>query len=163
MIETIKSAEFSECGNYRFVLRRDWGFTERPVAMCIGLNPSKANSEKDDATIQILVRSLNHLGFGGLRMVNLYSYISTQPKRLFEVSDSLAGNDAWLLTTAFGCQEIIFCWGDFKRIEHRAKKVVGMFPNGKCFGKNASGSPLHPMAIMWQGIKKEELKLIPYA
>src|SRR5690349_31302 len=109
-----RSAEFSKCGKYRYVLRRDWGLEERPVAMCIGLNPSTADSTEDDATIRTLIRSLDHLGFSGLRMLNLYALISSKPKALFEVSDAIGNNDEWIQTTAYGVQEIIFCWGDFK-------------------------------------------------
>lgn len=154
----VKSAIFSECGKYRYLLSRDWA--EGKIAMCIGLNPSNANEVKDDPTIGILIRTLKELGFGGLRMVNLYAYISSKPSKLFEVSDPQGKNDAWLLTTAHGCQEIIFCWGGFKKIGWRAKKVAEMFPSAKCFAKNADKSPLHPMAIMWQGLTID--KLIPY-
>lgn len=161
MIHTIKSAIFSDDKKYRYLLSRDWA-PERPVAMCIGLNPSNADAEEDDPTIRILVNSLNQLGFGGLRMTNLYAYISSKPKMLFEVPDPQGQNDSWLVTTAHGCQEIIFCWGGFKKIEFRAKKISAMFPSGKCFSKNSDGSPMHPMAIMWQGIAKEELRLIKF-
>jgi len=153
-----KSATFSECGKYRYLLSRDWA--ECKIAMCIGLNPSKAGAKRDDPTIGILIRTLKELGFGGLRMVNLYAYISSKPSKLFEVSDPQGQNDAWLLTTAHGCQEVIFCWGAFKKISWRAKKVSEMFPSAKCFGKNLDKSPLHPMAIMWQGLTIT--KLIPY-
>jgi len=153
-----KSAIFSEDGKYRYLLTRDW--SEGKKAMCIGLNPSNANTTKDDPTIGILIRTLKALGYGGLRMVNLYALVSSKPEKLFEVSDAQGHNDAWLQTTAYGCQEIIFCWGQFKKISYRAKKVKDMFPDARCFGKNKDGSPLHPMAIMWQGLTID--KLIPY-
>lgn len=119
-------------------------------------------STEDDSTIRILIRSLDHLGFGGLRMLNLYALISSKPKALFEVSDAIGSNDQWIQTTAYGVQEIIFCWGDFKGIEYRARKMAELFPDAKCFAHNRNGSPMHPMSIMWQGIAKEELKLIPF-
>jgi len=152
----LKNAIFSECGKYRYLLSRDWD--EGKIAMCIGLNPSKANAVKDDPTIGILIRTLKALGFGGLRMVNLYAYISSEPSKLFEVSNPQGLNDEWLQTTAFGCQEVIFCWGAFKNISYRAKKVSEMFPSAKCFGKNIDKSPLHPMAIMWQGLTITKLE-----
>ncbi len=155
----IKSAVFSPCSKYRYLLSRDWDENGK-IAMCIGLNPSNANSDKNDPTINILIRTLTKLGFGGLRMVNLYAYVSSKPKALFEISDPQGMNDAWLQTTAYGCQEIIFCWGSFKNIEHRAKKIKEMFPSAKCFGKNFNKTPLHPMAIMWQGLTIT--KLIDY-
>ena len=40
---------------------------------------SKAGSDKDDATIIILVKALKKLGYGGLKMVNLYSCITSKP------------------------------------------------------------------------------------
>jgi hypothetical protein len=151
-----KSAIFSECGKYRYLLSRDW--SDGKIAMCIGLNPSNANAEKDDPTIRILIRTLKYLDFGGLRMVNLYAYISPKPSKLFEVADPQGLNDEWLITTAHGCQEIIFCWGQFKNIDYQARKVTEMFPSVKCFGKNKNGTPLHPMAIMWQGLKITQLQ-----
>ena len=47
-------AEFSKCGKYRYKLWRIWD-RKLKLAMCIGLNPSKANSNKNDATINILI------------------------------------------------------------------------------------------------------------
>lgn len=151
-----KSAHFSECGKYRYLLSRDW--SEGKIAMCIGLNPSNANATRNDPTINILIGTLKKLGFGGLRMVNLYAWISSKPSKLFEVPDPQGLNDAWLQTTAFTCQEIIFCWGSFKNIEHRAKKITQMFPSAKCFGKNSNKTPIHPMAIMWQGLNITKLE-----
>lgn len=77
----LRSAEFSECGKYRYLLRREWSITQRPSVMCIGLNPSNANAEKDDPTIRILVKTLDHLGFGELKMCNLYALISSKPSK----------------------------------------------------------------------------------
>jgi len=161
-MDTIKNAIFSECGKYRYLLTREWSITDRPSAMCIGLNPSNANAYKDDPTIRILVATLDHLGYGELKMCNLYALISSTPKTLFEVPDALGLNDQWLETTAHSVQEIIFCWGAFKNIEHRVKKVMQMFPSAKCFGMNDNRTPIHPMALMYGGIKLEDRKLFKY-
>ncbi len=156
---------FSECGKFRYILSRTWDMN-LPVAMCIGLNPSiagrigKDGKEKDDPTIGILTRTLRSLGYGGLKMCNLFALISSKPEKLFTVPDNQGSNYQWLETTAYGVQEIIFCWGNFKGIDYRAKRVMEMFPSGKCFAKNQDGSPMHPMAIMWQGLRIE--KLIPF-
>lgn len=151
-----KSAVFSECGKYRYLLSRDW--SEGKIAMCIGLNPSRAGAEKNDPTINILIRTLKKLGFGGLRMVNIFAYITPKPDVLFEVSDPFKDNEAWLITTAYGVQEIIFCWGNFKGIEYHTQRIASIFPSAKCFGKNTNKTPIHPMAIMWQGLDITELK-----
>jgi hypothetical protein len=162
VLTVTRSAEFSEDGIYRYILSRDWDNTQ-PVAMCIGLNPSNADAEKDDPTIRILIKNLSHLGFGGLRMLNLYALVSSKPKKLFEVPDAIGLNDAWLKTTAFNCQVVIFCWGSFKGTEWRVKKVSEMFPFAKCFGFNKDGTPMHPMALMYSGTKPADVKLISYS
>lgn len=163
----IRTSEFSECGKYRYLLNRIWD-EEKPVAMCIGLNPSvagqkkKDGTEKDDPTITRLIATLTALGYGGLRMTNLYAYISSKPDKLFEVPDNLGNNDYWLTHAALASQQIIFCWGNFKRTEHRVKRVREMFPSGKCFGKNKNGSPWHPLAMMYEGLKPTEAVLIDF-
>lgn len=155
-----KGAEFSKCGKYRYVLWRIWD-PSKPIAMCIGLNPSTANADQDDNTIEILMKALHANGYGGLKMTNLYALISPNPKDLV-CADPLGNNDQWLLTTAYGCQQIIYCWGAFKRIEARVRKIRDMFPTAKCFGKTANGSPWHPRATTYAGIKPTEIKLIDY-
>jgi hypothetical protein len=157
-----RSAEFSECEKYRYVLTRIWD-TTKPIAQCIGLNPSRAGSDKDDPTIRTLVKSLDILGFGGLKMTNLYSFIASKPKDLLSSPDPAKFNDEWLRTVAMTCQVQIFCWGSFKNIEYRAARVKNLFPDALCFGKNADGSPQHPMALMYQGVKPWELKLEKYS
>jgi len=157
----IRHAEFSDDKKRRFVLTRVWD-ENKPLAMCIGLNPSKGDDSKDDATIHLLIKKLGELGFGGFKMCNLWTYITPKPKELFEKSFySFESDLAWLKITAYSVQEIIFCWGTFKNIEWRAKQVVENFPNGKCFGKNANGTPWHPRAMVY--IKDHKPKLIPYA
>lgn len=157
----MKSAEFSECGKHRFQLTRIWD-TMKPVAMCIGLNPSTANNEKNDATINWLSNSLGHLGFGGFKMMNLYSFITAYPKELFTGPIVPGINDQWILGTAYTCQEIVFCWGAFKGLEYQASKWAKIFPDAKCFGRNKNGSPWHPLAMFRKGIKANEAKLMKY-
>lgn len=155
-------ADFSSCGKYRYALWRIWDDSKK-VAMCIGLNPSTANGTKDDPTIRLLTAHLTDLGYGGFRMVNLYALVSPKPQALFDSPDPLGRNDDWLAIQAHLSQEIIFCWGSFKGIEIRVKKMKAMFPDALCFGKAKNGAPLHPMAMMYAGVKRGEAKLSRYA
>lgn len=156
--DMIKSAEFSCCGKYRYLLTRIWD-ENLPVAMCIGLNPSKANKQNDDPTVRLLIACLTQLGYGGLKMVNLFAYVSSSPSKLFAVPDNMGDNKSWVLTTAYSVQEIVFCWGSFKNTEYYAKQMMTLFPDAKCFGKNKNGSPWHPLAMMYAGIKSSEAVL----
>ena len=157
----IKSADFSDCKKYRYCLTRIWDDT-LPYAMCIGLNPSNAGSDKDDATIIILVKALKKLGYGGLKMVNLYSCITSKPKNIFDFLNPEDSHYAWIKITALACQSIVFCWGTFKQAEHRSRYMKKLFPQALCFGKNQNGSPWHPRALTYAGIKPEDAILMKF-
>lgn len=150
-----KGADFSEDKKHRYRLWRVWD-TTLPKAMCIGLNPSNANAEKNDPTINNLIAILTRLGFGGFYMMNCYSYVSSDPKVLYTKEASMESEEInWkhLQRTAIDCDEIIFAWGGFKVVQElQTDKIIAeMFPLAKCFGKNQDGSPMHPMGLMWSG------------
>lgn len=143
-------AEFSKCGKYRYKLWRLWDAQKKPVAMCIALNPSTANSEKDDATINILKSTLYKLGYGGFYMTNLFAFISPEPKDLLTCENALGDNEDKLKEVEALCDEVIVCWGNFKQATDRIKAVLPNYPNAKCFGINANGTPFHPRALVYK-------------
>lgn len=149
----IRGAVFSECGKHRLRLWRIWD--ERlPFAMCIGLNPSTANAETDDATIRRLCGVngiLSNNGFGGLYMLNLFTFITPYPKELKE--KNVVPDGYYHLNQ---CSKVIFCWGNFKEATERASEVIKLFTNPYCFGKNANGTPKHPLYL------KSDTKIIPF-
>lgn len=139
-------AKFSECGKYRYQLGRVWDDMGL-LAMCIGLNPSTANADVDDPTIRNLIQLLKNNGYGGLYMTNLFALISPNPEDLRACPDPLKDNDQWLSASFSMCQSVIFCWGNFPMAEYRAKKIIKQYPQALCFGKNANGSPKHPLYL----------------
>lgn len=150
-------AEFSRDKKYRYKLWRIWDDT-LPLAMCIGLNPSKANAEKNDPTINNLIKILSILGFGGLYMTNLFAWISSNPEDLLTCKDPIGDNDIKLKEVQLICEDVILCWGAFKQAEKRINEVLPNFPNAKCFGKNKNGTPCHPLALMYNGsVKRPQL------
>lgn len=140
-------AEFSACGKYRYKLWRIWN-QNLPIAMCIGLNPSTANAEKNDQTISYLLKMLSKLGYGGFYMMNLFAWISSRPDDLLTCADPVGENDHKLREVEAICDDVIVCWGAFKQAEKRINDVLPRFPKAKCFGKTANGSPIHPLAMM---------------
>lgn len=154
-------AEFSECGNYRYKLWRIWD-RSKPIAMCIGLNPSKANSEKDDATINILKSCLYKLGYGGFYMMNLFAWISPHPKDLLTCPDPLGQNNHKLKEVEAFCNDVIVCWGTFPQAQERIKEVLPNYPKALCFGVNKNGTPFHPRAMVYIKDALKYPKLIPY-
>lgn len=144
-------AEFSDCGKYRYKLWRIWD-TTKPLSMCIGLNPSTANANKNDNTINILIRVMTRLGYGGFYMMNLFAWISSKPEDLLTCGDPLGQNNDKLLDVGSQCADVIACWGAFNQAEERRKEVLAMFPNALCFGRNANGTPWHPRALSYKGV-----------
>lgn len=154
-----KAAEFSECGKYRYYLLRYWDIN-KPFVLCIGLNPSTANATDDDPTIRNLGALLRTYGFGGFYMANLFALISSEPEAIRSCPDPLKENDKWLTYLEGVTSETIFCWGSFKQAEYRAKKLIGKFPGALCFGKTATGKPIHPLAAtVWM---RSKCKLQPF-
>jgi hypothetical protein len=148
-----KGATFSDCGKYRYSLWRIWD-ESKPLAMCIGLNPSTANEADDDKTIQNLISVLWSYEYGGFYMCNLFALISPHPEDLRACPNPIKDNDKHLQEIAAKCSDVIFCWGAFKQAEYRAKKIIPMFPRALCFGKSASGKPFHPLAAtVWMKSK----------
>lgn len=141
-----KAATFSPCGKYRYVLARVWN-DDQPKAMCIGLNPSTANAEDDDPTIRRLIGLLKNNGYGGFYMCNLFALISPFPDALRMTPDPIKSNDIFLKATREISDAVVFCWGNFKQAEYRARKIIPMFPGAWCFGKNANGTPKHPLYL----------------
>lgn len=153
------SAKFSDCGKYRYYLYRIWD-SKKPLVMCIGLNPSTANEQNNDPTINSLIKLLDGLGFGEFYMTNLFALISSKPEKLRECPDPVKDNNYWLDTIAGLVTTVIFCWGQFNQAQWMAKKIVDRFPKALCFGKTSKGRPIHPLAAtVWM---KSKCKLQPF-
>ena len=124
---------------------------DKPFVMCIGLNPSTADSTDDDPTIAALRRLLEPLGYGGVYMTNLFAFISSNPDDLQSQPNPVGDNDKYLDMVRTVCQDVIFAWGSFKQADYRVKKVAPRFPDAYVFGMTAHRKPLHPLAAaVWQ-------------
>jgi hypothetical protein len=130
--------------------------------MCIGLNPSNASEVKNDPTIRHLRTNLSKLGYGGFYMMNLFAFVSSEPEALLTCEDPLGQNDSKLAEVEALCKDVIVCWGGFKQAEERIKEVLPRYPNAKCFGINANGTPWHPMYAFVYAKDKAEPKLYNY-
>lgn len=155
----MKGALVTSDKKFRYMLTRRWN--DGPAAMCIGLNPSTANETTDDPTIGNLKSILKTLGYGQLYMANLFALVSSKPEKLRECPDPVGINDDILIHYKQFAETVIFCWGNFPMAQYRAKVIVPMFPRAQCFGKNKNGTPMHPLALMYNGTVKTP-KLIPY-
>lgn len=156
-------AMFSEDNTHRYVLWRTWRKKSK-LALCIGLNPSTAQKDKNSPTVDRLVTALDKLGYGGIKLVNLFSIISSSPEILMrpEVKNDEERDMGIIFGYSLGCQDVIFCWGTFDEAKDRSQKVIEWFSNALCFGKNKDGSPWHPQALVYAGLDKGKARLFPF-
>lgn len=156
-----RGALFSRCNLYRYRLWRIWE-PKAHIAMCVGLNPSTANWQEDDPTIRKLRDIFQYHGYGGFYMTNLYALVSSKPDKLFSIDDPQKGNDEHLAEVMKFTGDLFACWGSFKSIDYRAKKVLEMANRKKvmCFGKSKLGIPIHPAFYVRRGTPVEKIPII---
>lgn len=136
-------ARFSDDGTHRVWLSRIWD-DSKPKVMFIGLNPSTAGCSKDDPTITKIKKIAANNGFGGVYMCNLFTFISTDPKKLDIENGNAELANFWLTTIAAKCSCVVFSWGSFE-VFGRDKEVSDIFSEACALKINKNGSPKHPL------------------
>jgi hypothetical protein len=144
-------AVISDCGRYRYLLRRVWYF-DKPRALFVMLNPSTADAKIDDPTIRSCVRLVSALGYGSMEVVNLFGYRSTDPDGLRNLPDAVGPKNDDIAEAAIGrCDMVICAWGGKPIAKLRARemweKIRSMRPAAFCFGLTDAGCPKHPLYI----------------
>ena len=119
--------------------------------MFIGLNPSTANENENDATIRSVERISKFNGYGGFYMMNCFPFISTNPNCLITFIDSPEQhlNNTWLMEMKLKCSDVVFAWGNFDVVKKtkRDTELADMFPNAKALIINKNGTPRHPLYV----------------
>ena len=150
-------AIFSPDRKYRYMLSRTWDNDKFKVAF-IGLNPSRANEDHNDQTIQKVMRFAHKSGAGGFYMLNLFPFITPYPDDLVVMDNDTVFNEniRHLIDYAKNKSEkTVFCWGAFN-VLGRDEMIKDMFPDALCLGKNKDGSPAHPLYL------PKDTPLIPF-
>lgn len=146
-----RDAVISDCGKYRYLLRRTWDHG-KPRALFIMLNPSTADAEIDDATIRSCIRLSKGLGYGSFEVVNLFAFRATDPSELQQADDPIGPrNDEKIEAALLRCDLAICAWGAHQMAESRGRAVRSMIrthrPAVFCLGKTKAGAPKHPLYI----------------
>jgi hypothetical protein len=167
------SAIISDCGKYRYELRRklkDYG----RQCLFIMLNPSTADASLDDPTIRRCKGFAQTWECGELIVCNLFAYRATNPKELYDVPDPVGtDNKGYLQEAAEEVQHahegpgIIVCaWGAHGEFMDQGEAVMGWLDNvvaqPKCLGVTKDGHPKHPLylpsnseLVLYSGIKEQ--------
>lgn len=148
--EPARSAIVSHCGKYRYVLTRTWG--PQPPLVFVMLNPSIADANTDDQTVRKCIGFAKREKCGGIVIVNLYAWRSTDPAGLKKTSDPVGpDNDGMIRSVLAGpCEKVVVAWGANGGGARVVKVLNIILAAGKvpwCFGYTTSGQPLHPLVL----------------
>ena len=143
-------AVFDDSRTYRYRLGRIWNPGE-PAMTFIGLNPSTADAMVDDPTIRRCRGFAVREGCGGLVMVNLFAYRSTDPDRLRHVDDPVGPDNAsYLLLMVASAGPAVAAWGVGGGLHGRDRAVLKLLNGAKrlhCLGTTKDGHPRHPLYL----------------
>ena len=144
-------ARFSECKKYRYALWRMWDDSKPILGFCM-LNPSTADETINDPTIERCQRRAKKMGYGGLIVMNIFAYRSTDPHALQVVDDPIGWeNDKYILESARLCKMVICGWGKHGSWRGRGQKVLDLLKfwgvKTRALKLNNDGSPAHPLYI----------------
>jgi len=151
-----RSAVFSECGMYRYALYRRMPpplLSSAGRRVCfVMLNPSVGDAAQDDRTITRCIGYASTWGFDELAIVNLFGFVSTDPKGLLTVRDPVGPeNDGHLFREAGRADLVVVAWGDGIPIVERASFVLdalrGSNIDVRCLGRTQQGQPRHPLRL----------------
>lgn len=149
-----KYATLSADGVYRYRLGRVWEYG-KPTLYVVMLNPSSADAERDDPTIQRLVGFADRNGYGALHVINLYGLRSSHPADLKVAADPVGElNDAaWAQVLASiergRAGDLLVAWGNHaepSRADEFLERCRAYHVKPLCLGRTGSGAPIHPLA-----------------
>ncbi|MCU9847908.1 DUF1643 domain-containing protein [Defluviimonas sp. WL0024] len=148
--ETRSAALYSDCGAYRYLLRRDWGKGGR--LLFVLLNPSTATEERNDPTVERCERRARAMGFGGFTVANIFGYRATDPRELKRAAAPVGPhNDAALLAAASEAALVLCGWGVHGTHLGRGLEVAAALRAADVplwhLGLTRGGHPRHPLYV----------------
>lgn len=154
-----KGAVISPCGLYRYRLDRDVQMAipfQPKTVLFIGVNPSTANAEDDDATIRKMMGFARRWGYSHITVANLFAYRATDVRQLSKVANPF-GPENSSRRNAMICEAdlIVPCWGSRGKLPKSLQGVppyvlTHLLGTGKVvahLGLTASGDPKHPLML----------------
>ncbi len=152
-------ATFSTCGQYRYRLWRIWDDSV-PPAVFVMLNPSTADEVANDPTVERCERRARAMGYGGLRVANIFALRSTDPKALYEHDAPVgADNNKAIIESAADAGIVVCAWGKHGLHIGRGRTVLEMLRKAGVtphyLKLNKDGTPAHPLYIGYD-VKPQE-------
>ncbi len=150
------SAVISECGKYRYLLRRQLSDAGGEIRNClfIMLNPSTADASHDDPTIRRCIHFAKREGCTNLSVVNLFGFRAAKPKDLKLAVDPHGPNNAIFVSSEINFTLntgglVIAAWGANEMLRHSLVRFnLKDCHTMKCLGKTKKGNPRHPLYVL---------------
>lgn len=144
------SADFSDCGTYRWWLNRAWDDGDGRATFVM-LNPSTADEQTNDPTVRRVCGFVRAWGFASVTVVNLFALRSTDPRRLYThpAPEGDPRNLRAIREIAADAQLVVCAWGSHGKCRDRSAWVLrelqraGVVPHA--LSKTKSGEPGHPL------------------
>jgi hypothetical protein len=149
--ETTSTAAYSPCEGYRYSLTRVWD-PAAPRLLIVMLNPSTADETRNDPTVARCEARARAMGQGAFRVVNLFAYRATDPRRLRGVADAVGPLNDQCLTDSVDWADAVLCaWGNHGALFQRAVTVSALLRAGGKpmfhLGTTGAGHPRHPLYV----------------
>lgn len=148
-------AVFNHDGSHRFWLVRIWD-RDKPLLVTVMFNPSDADADRNDPTVNNLIFFATMWGYGGLLIINLHSHVSSQPSAIRRLQadnvDTSPEPNILAWTTAIqeakdSDQPILIAWGNLGDLPTIARFRTFLDDvECICLGTTMDGRPKHPMA-----------------
>lgn len=131
------------------------------TALVIMKNPSKADKNNSDQTVNTVLEVMYKSGYGKCYIMNLIPYYATDSAEIAEKAEEIDEvyflNDQHLKSRIDNATRIFVAWGgnssfniDF--YNSRIQKIKSLL-EGKtvyCYKKNQNGAPIHPSRNQWK-------------
>lgn len=142
-------AYYSPCERYRYGLERVWG--AGPSLLYVMLNPSTADELRNDPTIERCQRRAVQLGFGAMRIANLFAWRATRPEDLRKARAPVGKeNDALLQGWHDEADMTLAAWGVHGALKGRGPALAAALPGAlHHLGLTRDGHPRHPLYVSY--------------
>ncbi len=149
--DSVVTAVFSECEQYRYQLREIWD-TAKPLVLWLLMNPSVACTDYSDPTLRKTGTFARSWGYGGQLVGNVHAYRATDKNRLLDVADPVGPqNDRTIFEMAAQAKTIVLAYGQPPpALRKRGRELVALLSHhpGLCHLRLAKdGTPVHPLYL----------------
>ncbi|MBY6115045.1 DUF1643 domain-containing protein [Mameliella alba] len=144
------TAWYSPCETYRYGLRRVWD-GDAGELLFVMLNPSTASELQNDPTIERCQRRTKALGFGGMRIANLFAFRATRPEDLRRAEDPEGPENADLLRDwSTKAEMTLAAWGVHGDLYDAGPRLAPLLAGRVChLGLTKAGHPRHPLYVAY--------------